>query len=197
MLSQRTPVFSKSVKKCSKRAYLKSSLEFLIYLSTFSLLTVTSLDTWLTSSCTRVTIWSHILLERHLYSSSYSTKLPMWGVTTASLERDPLSGEYGVSPCTPSLWSRLLPSRSALLAHRACSGKLFPCLDFWLGNNHLITSSFVLVPFESPKQAFLILRRCASFGGLWPLGRLSSHMATMAQAWWPPVIHAKDQRTPP
>ena len=159
MFSQRTQVFSKSVKKCSKCAYLRSSLEFLIYLSTFSLLTVTSLDTWLTSSCTRVTIWSYVLLERHLYSSSYSTKLPMRGVTTASLERDPLSGEYGVSPRIPSLWSRLLLSRFALLAHRACSGKLFPCLDLWLGNGHLITSSFVLVPFESPKQAFLILRR--------------------------------------
>ena len=48
----------KSVKKCSKRAYLRSSLEFLIYLCIFSLLTVTPLDTWLASSCTRVTIWN-------------------------------------------------------------------------------------------------------------------------------------------
>ena len=166
MLSQRTQVFSKSVKKCSKRAYLRNSLEFLIYLSTFSLLTVTPLDTWLTSSCTRVTIWSHLLLEHHLYSSSYLTKLPMRGVTTAFLERDPLSGEYGVSPCTPSLWSRLLLTRSASLAHHACSGKLFPCLDLWLGNDHLMTLSFVQVPLESLKQAFLILRRCAPFGGL-------------------------------
>jgi len=78
----------KSVKKCSKRAYLRSSLELLIYLITFSLLTVTPLDTWLASSCTRVTIWSHLLLERHLYSSGYLTKLPRRGVTTASLERD-------------------------------------------------------------------------------------------------------------
>ena len=155
---KRTLVFSESVPQNLLRVpYIPER---------FSLLTVTPLDTWLTSSCTRVTIWSHLLLERHLYSSSYSTKLPMRGVTTASLERDPLSGEYGVSPCTPSLWSRLLLSQSALLAHRACSGKLFPCLDLWLGNDHLITSSFVLVPLEGPKQAFLILRRCPSFGGL-------------------------------
>ena len=188
----------KSVKKCSKRAYLRSSLEFLIYLSTFSLLTVTPLDTWLASSCTRVTIWSHLLLERHLYSSSFSTKLPMQGVTrcVASLERDPLSGEYGVSPRTPSLWSRLLLSRSALLAHRTCSGKLFPCLNLWPGNDYLITSSFVLVPLEGPKQAFLILRRCPSFGGLWSLGRLSSHTATMTHAWWPTVRYARDRRMP-
>jgi len=107
-------------------------------------------------------------LERHFYSSSYSTKLPMQGVTwyTASLERDPLSGECGVSPCTPSLWSRLPLSRSASLAHHACSGKLFPCPDLWLGSYHLITSSSVLVPLESLKQAFLIFRRCAPFGGL-------------------------------
>ena len=138
----------KSVKKCSKRAYLISSLEFLIYLCIFSLLTVTPLDTWLTSSCTRVTIWSV------LYLSVTST----W--------RSLLSGEHGVSPCIPSLWSRLPLSRSALLAHRACSGKLFPCLNLWLGNDHLITSSFVLVPFESLNQAFLILRQCPSFGDL-------------------------------
>ena len=128
----------------------------------------TPLDTWLASSCTCVTIWSPLLLERHLYSSSCSTKLPMRGVTwcITSLEHDPLSGEYGVSPCTPSLWSRLPLSQFASLAHRACSGKLFPCLDLWLGNDHLITSSFVLVPLESLKQAFLTFRRCAPLGGL-------------------------------
>ena len=73
--------------------------------------------------------------------------------------RSSSSGEHGVSPCTPSLWSRLPLSRSALLAHRACSGELFPCLNLLLGNDHLITSSFVLVPFESLEQAFLIFRR--------------------------------------
>jgi len=52
-----------SVKKCSKCAYLRSSLEFLIYLCIFSLLTVTPLDTWLASSCTRVTIWSILYLS--------------------------------------------------------------------------------------------------------------------------------------
>ena len=151
-----------------KRAYLRSSLESLIYLCTFSLLTVTHLDTWLASSCTRVTIWSVLCLSVTSYSSGCSTKLPMQGVTwcTASLERDPLSGEYGVSPCTPSLWSRLPLSRSASLAHHACSGKLFPCLDLWLGNDHLITSSFALVPFESLEQAFLIFRRCPPLGDL-------------------------------
>jgi len=79
-----------SVKKCSKRAYLRSSLEFLIYLCIFSLLTVTPLDTWLASNCTRVTIWSHLPLERHFYSSGCSTKLPMQGVTRciAALEHD-------------------------------------------------------------------------------------------------------------
>ena len=54
---------SQSVKKCSKRAYLRNSLEFLIYLCIFSLLTVTPLDTWLASSCTRVTIWSVFYLS--------------------------------------------------------------------------------------------------------------------------------------
>ena len=49
-----------------KYAYLRSSLESLIYLCTFSLLTVTHLDTWLASSCTRVTIWRHFLLFRLL-----------------------------------------------------------------------------------------------------------------------------------
>ena len=109
-----------------------------------------------------------LLLERHFYSSGCSTKLPMQGVTRciAALERVSSSGEHGVSPCTPSLWSRLPLSRSASLAHHACSSKLFPCPDFWLGNDHLITSSFVFVPLEGPKQAFLILRRCPSFGGL-------------------------------
>ena len=67
-----------------------------------------------------------------------------------------------MSPWTPSLWSRQPLSRSALLAHRACSGKLFPSLNLWLENDHLITSSFVLVPFESLEQAFLIFRRCPS-----------------------------------
>ena len=45
------------------------------------------------------------------------------------------------------------------LLHRVCSGKLFPCLDLWLGNDHLITPSFALGPFESREQAFLIFRR--------------------------------------
>jgi len=171
MLSQRTQVFSKSVKKCSKRAYLRNSLEFLIYLSTFSLLTVTPLDTWLTSGCTCVAIWSHLLLERHLFSSSYSTKLSMQGVTrcVASLERDPLSGEYGASPRIPSLWSCLLLSRSALLAHRACSGKLFPCLDLWLGNGHLILRPSYSCPLKALNKSSW------SFGDV-PLSAVSDHL---------------------
>ena len=73
-----------------KRAYLRSSLESLIYLCTFSLLTVTHLDTWLASSCTRVTIWSVLCLSVTSYSSGCSTKLPVQGVTQciATLERD-------------------------------------------------------------------------------------------------------------
>ena len=54
-----------------KRAYLRSSLESLIYLCTFSLLTVTHLDTWLASSCTRVTIWSILDLGATSYSSGF------------------------------------------------------------------------------------------------------------------------------
>ena len=51
-----------------KRVYLRSSLGFLIYLCIFSLLTVTHLDTWLASSCTRVTIWSILDLSATSYS---------------------------------------------------------------------------------------------------------------------------------
>ena len=82
--------YSPSVKKYSKRAYLRSSLESLIYLCTFSLLTVTHLNTCLASSCTRVTIWSVQCLSVTSYSSGCSTKLPMQGVTRciAALERD-------------------------------------------------------------------------------------------------------------
>ena len=36
----------------------------------------------------------------------------------------------------------------------------------WLGNDHLITLSFALVPFESLEQAFLIFRRCPLLGDL-------------------------------
>jgi len=82
--------YSPSVKKYSKRAYLRSSLESLIYLCTFSLLTVTHLNTCLASSCTRVTIWSVLCLSVTSYSSGCSTKLLMQGVTRciAALERD-------------------------------------------------------------------------------------------------------------
>ena len=77
----------RSILKC---AYLRSSLESLIYLWTFSLLTVTHLNTWLASSCTRVTIWSILCLSVTSYSSGFSTKLPAQGATRfiAALERD-------------------------------------------------------------------------------------------------------------
>ena len=52
------------------------------------------------------------------------------------------------------------------LLHRVCFGKLFPGLNLWLGNDHLITSSFALVPFEGLEQAFLIFWRCAPLGDL-------------------------------
>ena len=55
----------------------------------FSLLTVTPLDTWLTSNCTLVTFWIPLHLSVTSTSSSCSTNLLMRGVTTASLERDP------------------------------------------------------------------------------------------------------------
>ena len=111
---------------------------------------------------------AHIQLYTCHHLDPSPLELPMQGVTwcTASLERDPLSGEYVVSPCTPSLWSRLPLSRSASLAHHACSGKLLPYPDLWLRSDRLITSSSVLVLLESLKQAFLIFRRCAPFGGL-------------------------------
>ena len=64
-----------------KRAYLKSSLGFLIYLCAFSLLTVTHLDTWLASSCTRVTIWSILDLSVTSYCSGFSTRLLMQEAT--------------------------------------------------------------------------------------------------------------------
>jgi len=60
-----------SVKKQSKRAYLKSSLETLKYLGTFSLLAVTHLDTWLASSCARAIIWSILDLGATSYSSGF------------------------------------------------------------------------------------------------------------------------------
>ena len=152
----------KSVMKCSKTRVPQKSVR-VPYIPEHFL----SPDGYTSGHVARIQLYTcHHLepppLERHLYSSSYPTKLLMQGVTWCTTflgARSLLSGEYGVSPCTPSLWSRLPLSRSASLAHHAFSGKLFPCLDLWLGNDHLITSSFVLVPLESFKQAFLISRR--------------------------------------
>ena len=124
--------YSQSVKKCSKRAYLRSLLESLIYLCTFSLLTVTPLDTWLASSCTRVTIWSVLCLSVTSYSSGCSTKLPMQVVTRciAALERDLFcvantGCHHAHLPCG-------LAGRHHDLLHllnRVCPGKLFPGLN--------------------------------------------------------------------
>ena len=62
--------------------------ETLIYLVTFSLLAVTPLDTWLTSSRTRAIIWS--LLDLGAASDSLLAKLPMHGTAQciANLECD-------------------------------------------------------------------------------------------------------------
>ena len=148
--------YSQSVKKCSERAYLRSSLESLIYLCTFSFLTVTSLDTWLASSCTRVTIWNVLCLSVTSYSSGCSTKLPMQGVTrcTGCPHAHLLCG----------LACRYHDLHYLLIVHVLVN--LFPGLNFWLGNDHLITSSFMLVPFEGLEQAFLIFRRCPPLGDL-------------------------------
>ena len=62
---------SKRKRSILKHAYLKSSLGSLIYLCIFFLLTVTHLDTWLVSSCTRVTIWSILDLGATSYYSSF------------------------------------------------------------------------------------------------------------------------------
>ena len=61
-----------------------------MYLCSFSLLTVTHLDTWLASSCTRVTIWSILDLGATSYSSGFLAKLLMHDTTQciAALERD-------------------------------------------------------------------------------------------------------------
>ena len=65
-------------------------METLIYLGTFSLLAVTHLDTWLASSCTRVTIWSIHDLGATSCSSGFLAKLLMHDTTQciAALERD-------------------------------------------------------------------------------------------------------------
>ena len=59
-------------------------------MNTFSLQTVTHLDTWLASSCTRVTIWSILDLGATSYSSGFLAKLLMHDITQciAALERD-------------------------------------------------------------------------------------------------------------
>jgi len=160
-----------------KRAYLRSSLESLIYLCAFSLLTVTHLDTWLASSCTRVTIWSILCLSVTSYSSGCSTKLPMQDVPMRSL----LCGEYGCHhthlPC--GLAGRHYDLLHLL--HRACSGKLFPDLNLWPAREWPF-DNFIL-RFESLEQAFLIFRRCPPLGDLRSPCRLGSHSTTTTQTW--------------
>ena len=101
-----------------------------------------------------------LLLERHFYSSGCLTKFTQVrsnSVHSCLGARSSSSGEHGVSPCAPSVWSRLLLSRSALLAHRVCSGKLFPDLNLW-SVREWPSDNFIL-GFESLEQAFLIFRR--------------------------------------
>ena len=107
-------------------------------------------------------------LERHLYSSSHSTKLPIQGVTWCTAFLGARSPKWRVRGVTMHTFSMVSPA--AIKIRFTCTSCMFsetvPCPDLWLGNDHLITSSSVLVPLESLKQAFLIFRRCAPFGDL-------------------------------
>jgi len=129
-----------------KRAYLRSSLGFLIYLRTFSLLTVTHLDTWLVSSCTRVTIWSILDLSVTSYSSGFSTMLLMQEATQrkTALERD----LFCVASTGVFLHTFPVVSPAAIIfyftyftvhARVSCSPT---STSGQLGNGHLTTSSF-------------------------------------------------------
>ena len=62
-------------------------METLIYLGTFSLLTVTHLDTWLASSCTRAIIWS--ILDLGATSDSSLAKLLMHDTTQCIVASEP------------------------------------------------------------------------------------------------------------
>ena len=112
--------------------YLKSSLETLIYLDTFSLLAVTHLDTWLASSCTRAIIWG--ILDLGATSDSPLAKLLMHDTTQCIvvLERNLFwIGELRYLrthlPC--GLAGRLHDLHH--LFHRVCSSKLSPDLILW------------------------------------------------------------------
>ena len=129
-----------------KRAYLRSSLGSLIYLCTFSLLTVTHLDTWLASSCTRVTIWSMLDLGVTSYSSGFSTKLLMQEATQriTALERD----LFCVASTGVFIHTFPVVSPAAIIfyftyftvhARVSCS---LTSTSGQLGNDHLTTSSF-------------------------------------------------------
>ena len=129
-----------------KRAYLRSSLESLIYLCTFSLLTVTHLDTWLASNCTRVTIWSILCLSITSYSPGCSTKLPMQEVTRciAALERDLFCvASTGVIihtfPVVSSAAIMICFTYFTVHVRVSCS---LTSTSGQLGNEHLTTSSF-------------------------------------------------------
>jgi len=139
-----------SSRKCKrsilKRAYLRSSLGSLIYLCAFSLLTVTHLDTWLASSCTRVTIWSILCLSVTSYSSGCSTNLPMQEATQriAALEHD----LFCVASTGVITYTFLVVSPTAIIFYFtyftvhvwvSCS---LTSTSGQLGNDHLTTSSF-------------------------------------------------------
>ena len=173
-----------SSRKCKrsilKRAYLRSSLGFLIYLCIFSLLTVTHLDTWPASSCTRVTIWSILDLSVTSYSSGFSTELFMQEATqrVAALERDlccvASTGVFihtfpVVSPAAIILYFTYFTMHARVsYPPTSTSGQL--------RNDYLTTSSF------APK-AWNKLRRCPSLGDLRSPCHLGSHPATTTQTW--------------
>ena len=131
-----------------KHAFLRSSLGSLIYLCTFSLLTVTHLDTWLASSCTRVTIWSILDLSVTSYSTGFLTKLLMQEATQriTALERD----LFCVASTSVFIHTFPVVSPAAIIfyftyftvhARVSCSPT---STSGQLGNDHLTTSSFAL-----------------------------------------------------
>ena len=146
----------RNILKC---AYLRSSLESLIYLCTFSLLTVTHLGTWLASSYTRVTIWSILDLSVTSYSSSFSTKLLMQEETQriTALECD----LFCVASTGVFIYTFPVVSSAAIMICFTCfivharESRSPTSTSGQLGNDPLTTSSSASKAFE---QAFLIFR---------------------------------------
>ena len=118
-------------------------------------------------------------LERHLYSSSHSTKLPIQGVTwcRAYLGARPLKWRARgvtlhtfsvVSPaaitiyftCIPCMFWETVPLPRPLVREWSSDNLILPCCVT------SISPVPVLVPLGNLKQAFLIFRRCGPFGSL-------------------------------